>query len=71
MHKLFTWAPVSDPGFLRLSKNVSKIRIPGEFIKMVSKNGSAQYQRINIGRLLDNWFPIGRLDPKNRPQICD
>ena len=29
-------APVSEPGVLRFSKNVSKIEIPGEFLKMVS-----------------------------------
>ena len=62
------WAPVSEPGFLRFSKNLSKIGIPGEFLKMVSKNGSAQYRRIIIGRLQQNWFPIRRLmDAKNRP----
>ena len=62
------WAPVSEPGFLRFSKNVSETDIPGEFLKMVYKNGSAQYRRINIGRLLENWFPIRRLmEAKNKP----
>ena len=27
----FFWAPVSEPGFLRFSKNVSKIGIPESF----------------------------------------
>ena len=62
------WAPVSEPGLLRFSKNISKIGIPGEFLKTVSKNGSAQYRRIIIGRLQHNWFPIRRpMEAKNRP----
>ncbi len=62
------WAPVSEPGFLHFSKMFRNFGILGEFLKMVSKNGSAQYRRINIGRLRKTWFPIRRLlEPKNRP----
>ena len=62
------WAPVSEPGFLHFPKNISKFGIGGEFLKMVSKNGSAQYRRINIRRLLQNWFPMRRLMvPQNMP----
>ena len=62
------WVPVSEPGFLRFSKNASEIEIPGEFLQMVSKNGSAQYRRIIIGRLQQDWFPIRRLmEATNRP----
>ena len=62
------WALVGEPGFSRFSKNVLEIGIPGMFPEMVSKNGSAQYRRIIIGRLQQNWFPIRRLmEAKNRP----
>ena len=72
MFRAFEWASVSEPGFLRFSKNVSKIGIPGEFLKMVSINGSAQYRKINIGRLQQNWLPISRLmEAKGRPQTFD
>ena len=64
----FNWAPVSEPGFLHFSKMFRKFGILGEFLKMVSKNGSAQYRRINIGRLQQNWLPIRRpMEAKNKP----
>ena len=66
--KATNWAPVSEPGFLHFFKMFRNFGILGEFLKMVSKNGSAQYRRINIGRLRKTWFPIRRLmEPKNRP----
>ena len=59
---------MSEPDFLHFSKIVSGIGIPGEFLDMVSTNGSAQYRRITIGRLQQNWFPIRRLmEAKTRP----
>ena len=64
----YGWAPVSEHGFLHFSKMFRKFGIPGEFLEMVSKNGSAQYRRIDIGRLLEDWFPIRRLmEAKNMP----
>ena len=62
----YDWAPVSESGFLRFSKNDSKNEIPGEFLKMVFKNGSAQDRRIIIGRLQQVRFPK-LMEPKNRP----
>jgi hypothetical protein len=58
--------PVSESGFLRLW-NKSKIGMPEEFLKLVSKHGSAQYRRIIIGRSQQNWFAIRRLmESKNK-----
>ena len=66
------WALVSEPGFLHFSKMFRKFGILGEFLKIVYKNVSAQYRRINIGRLLENWFPIRRLmEAKNKPETFD
>ena len=63
-----SWAPVSEPGFIHLSKMFRKFGILEEFLKMVFKNGLAQYRRIIIGKLMQNWFPIRRLvEPKNNP----
>ena len=40
-HDTLNWAPVSEPGFLHFSKMLRNFGILGEFLKMVSKNGSA------------------------------
>ena len=50
----FTWAPVSEPGFLHFSKMFRKLGILEKFLEMVSKNGSAQDRIIIVGRLLQN-----------------
>ena len=66
-HWSSTRTPVTESGFLRLW-NKSKIGIPEEFLKLVSKHGSAQYRRIIIGRSQQNWFAIRRLmESKNKP----
>ena len=71
-HAPKNWAPVSEPGFLHFPQMFRKFRILGEFLKMVSKNGSAQYRRIIVGRLQQTWFPIRRLmEAKNKPSTFE
>jgi len=42
--------------------------MPEEFLKLVSKHGSAHYRRIIIERSQQNWFARRRLmESKNKP----
>ena len=51
-------------GFCVFQKYFGKVEFPESFEKYVSRN-AAQYRRIIIGRLLQNWFPIrGSWRPK-------